>query len=385
MTPRTVVVVGSGAAGALTANLLARRLTPEQARIVVVDSTGLHIFQPGLLDLALGRTRSPRLVRDVRRLLDNRIDLIVDRARLLDPVAGTLHLERDGRLGYDFLVLAPGARLDREAVSGFAAAHDFYSIVGAERLREALRQFEGGTVVLGIGGTPYKCPPAPIEFALLLEERLRRRGFRAGSELHFLSPLGRLCPVGGVSEIAMPFFERRGIVMHPFANVEEIDPGNRVIHTLERESFPFDLAVLVPPHRGSALVEDSGIGDDGGWVPTDPTTLRVRGYERLFALGDATDLPISKAGSTAHFEAPVVVEQIAAAVQGRAPDPERVCYEGTVICFLGVGGGRAARLVFDYQGPRTVRRPSRRWQAARWAFKRAYWWGFPQGRFVRAR
>jgi len=384
MTPQTVVVVGSGAAGALTANLLARRLTPEQAHIVVVDATGLHIFQPGLLNLALGRTRSPRLVRDVRRLLNDRIDLIVDRARLLDPVAGTLHLERDGPLGYDFLVLAPGARLDREAVPGSAAAHDFYSIVGAERLREALRHFESGTVVVGIGGTPYKCPPAPIEFSLLLEERLRRRNLRAGTELHFLSPLGRLCPADGVSELATPFFERRGIATHTFANIEQIDPGDRVIHTLEGESFPFDLAVLVPAHRGSALVEDSGIGDDGGWVPTDPATLRVKGYERLFAVGDATDLSISKAGSAAHFEAPVVVEQIAAAVQGRAPDPVRIRYEGTVICFLGVGGRRATRLVFDYQGLRPIRRPSWRWQAARWAFKQAYWRGFPQGRFVRS-
>ena len=385
MTPKTVVVVGGGAAGAIAANLLARQLTPEQARIVVVDANGLHLFQPGLLDLALGQTRSPRLVRDVRRILHDRVDLIVDRARLLDPVARVLHLELDGALPYDFLVLATGARLDRDAIPGFSAAHDFYSIVGAERLRESLRRFEQGTVVIGIGGTPYRCPPAPVEFALLLEERLRRTGRRPGTRIDFLSPVARLCPTAGVSEIAAPYLDRRGITTHTFANIEEIDPEGRVIHTLEGENYPFDLAILVPPHRGSALVEDSGIGDEGGWVPTDPATLRVKGYERLFALGDTTDLPISKAGSTAHFEAPVVVAQIVAAVQNREPDPLRVTYEGTVVCFLGVGGRRATRLVLDYHGPRPIRRPSLRWHALRQIFKRAYWWGFPQGRFVRPR
>lgn len=383
MTPRTVVVVGGGAAGAPAANLLARRLRADEARVVVVDANGLHLFNPGLLDLALGRSRSPRLVRDVRRVLDDRIDLVVDRARLLDPVAGVLHLELDGPLEYDFLVLATGARLDREAIPGFTAAHDFYSIVGAERLRESIRRFERGKVIVGIGGMPYRCPPAPLEFALLLEERLRRTGRREGTQIEFLSPVSRLCPTAGVSEVAAPHLERRGIETHTFANIEEIDPGERVIHTLEGESFGFDLAVLVPPHRGSALVEDSGIGDAGGWVPTDPDTLRVKGYQHLYAVGDTTDLPISKSGSTAHFEVPVVVEQIVAAIRGREPDPIR--YEGTVLCFLGVGGGRATRLVLDYEGPRPVPRPSRRWHLARRAFKRAYWWGVPQGRFLRTR
>lgn len=147
-----------------------------------------------------------------------------------------------------------------------------------------------------------------------------------------------------------------------------------------RETFEFDLAVLVPPHVGSTVVRDSGLGDSGGWLPTDPATLQLKGSERVFAIGDATDLPISKSGSTAHFEAPIVVEQIVAAIEMRAPNPAKSRYRGKVTCFLKTGRRQATILVFDYEHPPKPPRPSFIWHVAKWLFNRVYWLTVPRGR-----
>jgi sulfide:quinone oxidoreductase len=377
-----LVVLGGGVAGTLTANLLARRLRPEEARITVVDASGMHTYQPGFLGVALGTERADRLQRDSRRLLHRRVHLLVDRAVRIDPVARVLHVERGHPVPYDRLVIATGARLDYGAVPGLAAGtHDFYSLTGAERLREALESFTGGDLVVGVAGTPYRCPPSPASFLLLLEERLRRRGTRDRARLHYLSPVERPLAIESAPDIVGPLLKRRDIRFHPFVNVVEVDPDKQQIHSLEGETIDYDLAILVPPHRGAAVVSDSGLGDSHGWVPTDPETLRVRAFDGLFAIGDSTDLPISKAGSTAHFEAPVVVEQIVASLRGRAPDPVKARYDGKVMCFLEVGGGKAVMLAFDYERPIRSLRPSRRWHLMRRLFDRAYWSTVPRGRF----
>ncbi len=170
---------------------------------------------------------------------------------------------------------------------------------------------------------PYKCPPAPLEVAFLIEAELRERHLRDRAELHFCSPIGRAFTIESVSEMATPILEKKGIELHTFFNVETIDPVRRVVASLEGEELPYDLLILVPPHRGAQMLIDSGLAPaPGGWLPTDRHTLQVGGRPDVFALGDATDLPLSKAGSTAHFEAPVVAERVASLVQGREPRGE---------------------------------------------------------------
>jgi sulfide:quinone oxidoreductase len=236
-----------------------------------------------------------------------------------------------------------------------------------------LRRFEGGDLVLGVAGTPYKCPPTPVEFALLLERSLRKRGLRDRTRLSYLSPVNGLFPIEAASRQVEPALRKRNIKLHPFVNIEEVDADKMQIHSLEGEKFDFDLAILVPPHRGAPMVVDSGLAGPGGWIPTDPETLQVKGYQRMFALGDATDLPISKSGSTAHFEAGVVAEQLAAQVEGREVDPDTGIYRGRTICFLEVGGSRASILVFERDRPPRLRAASPLWYAARRTFDRAYW------------
>ena len=374
--PARVVVLGGGVGGTLAANLLDKELRGD-ATVTVVDGTGMHVYQPGFLYVALGQANALWLARDERTLLRKNVELVIEQATKIDPEKQTVALAHGGTIPYDYLVLATGSRLDRDAVPGYGDSHDFYSLEGALRLREELRRFKGGRILVGVAGIPYKCPPAPVEFVLMLEEYLRKRGLREKSSVTLLSPLGRAFTIESASKLVQPIFDRRGISLSTFFNVETVDAAKHTVSSLEGETAEYDLLVLVPPHRGSALIDASGLGDAAGWVPTDRNTLQHKSFERIFAIGDATDLPISKSGSTAHFEAPVVASRVAAFVRGTAPETS---YGGRVMCFLETGGGRATSLRFDYAHPPVPPKPSRIWHWAKWTFNRAYWVTVPQGR-----
>jgi sulfide:quinone oxidoreductase len=240
-----------------------------------------------------------------------------------------------------------------------------------------LRTFRGGRVRVGVAGIPYKCPPAPVEFTFMVEAYLRGRGIRERSEVTLLSPLNRAFTIESASKLIEPIMTERGIELATFFNVESVDPSAGTVSSLEGEKVEYDLLVLVPPHKGQQVVIDSGLGDASGWLPTDRFTLQVGDRERIFGLGDATNLPISKSGSTAHFEAPVIASRIASLIRGTAPKQN---YGGRVMCFLETGDGKATSLRFDYEHPPTPPQPSRAWHVAKWIFNRAYWETVPQGR-----
>lgn len=375
--PARIVVLGGGVGGTLAANLLSKELGKD-AEIAVVDPTGMHLYQPAFLYAALGQVKGRWLSRDERTLLRKDVELVVETAERIDPAKGVVHLERGGSLPYDHLVLSTGARLVPDQVPGLIeGAHEFYSLDGALRLRQALRDFRGGRILVGIAGIPYKCPPAPVEFILMLEDLLRRRGVRDRSEIRLLSPLNRAFTIESASKLVQPIMEQRGIGLDTFFNVESVDPSAGAVLSLEGEKAEYDLLVLVPPHRGQRVIETSMLGDAGAWIPTDPTTLEHKEHERIYAIGDATDVPISKSGSTAHFQAPVVASRIASRIRGTAPE---AVYGGRVMCFLETGRRKATALRFDYTHPPTPPKPSRRWHAAKWLFNRLYWHTVPQGR-----
>jgi len=228
---------------------------------------------------------------------------------------------------------------------------------------------------------PYKCPPAPLEVSFLMEAELRQRHLRDKSEIHFCSPIGRAFTIESVSEMATPVLEQKGIELHTFFNVETIDKERKVLQSLEGEELPYDLLILVPPHKGAKFLIESGLAPaPGGWLPTDRHTLLVGGRTNVYALGDATDLPLSKAGSTAHFEAPIVAERVAAAVQGRKPQAKHANYEGNVMCFFEIGDGKGTLLRFDYEHPPKPPKPNRIWHLGKVMFNKAYWMTVPKGR-----
>jgi len=378
-----ILILGGGVGGTIVANLLARRFKKRHdVWITVVDQSGQHVYQPGFMYITMGGERAEHLRRPERSLLDDRIDLIVGEVELVDEAALTVTLRGGRTLGYDYLVLATGSRIVPEDIVDFETeAHHFYSAPAAKRLREALDAFRGGRIVIGIAGMPYKCPPAPLEVAFLIESELRERGLRDRTELHFCSPIGRAFTIESVSEMATPVLAEKGIELHTFFNVETIDRERKVVQSLEGEELPYDLLVLVPPHKGAQFLIDSGLAPaPGGWLPTDRATLQVGGRPNVLALGDATDLPLSKAGSTAHFEAPVVVERIAAAVEGREPRAKEGTYRGRVMCFFEIGDGKGTLLRFDYDHPPQPPKPNRLWHLGKVVFNKTYWHTVPRGR-----
>lgn len=380
-----VVILGGGVGGTLVANLLVRKLRYDidrhEASVTLVDEMGQHTYQPGFMYIAMGGERAEKLVRPERSLLDEEVQLQVGRAVRIDEAKSQIEMDDGSFIGYDELVIATGSRIVPEEIEHFGEeAHHFYTAEAALKLRHALDAFTGGKIVIGIAGMPYKCPPAPLEVAFLIESELRERGIREKSEMHYCSPIGRAFTIESVSEMATPILAEKGIELHTFFNVEAIDPQRKVVQSLEGEELPYDLLILVPPHRGSKLVIDSGLAPASGWLPTDHHTLQVGGRKNVYALGDATDLPLSKAGSTAHFEAPIVAERIAATVQGREPRGKHADYTGKVMCFFEVGDGKGTLLQFDYDHPPRPPKPNRFWHLGKIVFNKTYWHTVPRGR-----
>lgn len=377
-----VVILGGGVGGTLVANLLARKLPRSQIDIALVDKTGQHFYQPGWLYLPFGEMKPEQLVRSERSLLSRRVALHVAGAEHIDPAAQTVSLDSGATLPYDTLVISTGARLAPEALPGFAeSAHHFYSPEAALKLQEALLHFRGGKVVIGVADLPYKCPPAPLEFAFLLEAYLGRHGTRQATEMTYLSPINRAFTIETVSEFVTPMLEQRGIALQTFFNTESIDPAAKTITSLEGDTLPYDLLVLIPPHRGSKIVMDSGLGDEQGWLPTDKATLQSKAHPNIYGLGDATDLPVSKSGSAAHFEARVIADRIVNTIRVARGQPSHgeQTYDGHVMCFLETGHSMATQLVFDYTHPPHPPRPSPIYHYEKTAFNRAYWYLVPRG------
>jgi sulfide:quinone oxidoreductase len=381
-----ILILGGGVGGTLTANLLVRKLKSRLDRgdleVMVVDATGEHVYQPGFMYIAMGGERASNLQRPERSLLDKRVTLVVGEVARVDEANQVVVLKDGLPLGYDQLVIASGSRIVPEAIDNFdTEAHHFYTPEAAAKLRAALDAFTGGRIVIGIAGMPYKCPPAPLEVAFLIESELRDRKLRDKATIDFCSPIGRAFTIESVSEMATPILEEKGIELHTFFNVEAIDPERKVVQSLEGEELGYDLLILVPPHKGQQFLMDSGLAPaPGGWLPTDRHTLLVGGRPNVYALGDATDLPLSKAGSTAHFEAPVVAERIAAAITGRAPAGKHADYEGKVMCFFEIGDGKGTLLQFDYDHPPRPPKPNHLWHLGKIVFNKTYWHTVPKGR-----
>src|ERR1700693_1029860 len=372
-----VVILGGGVGGTIVANLVAKK-SSGRANVTVVDTTGIHVYQPGFLYVAVGKEQPSALRRAETSLLRDDVSLVVDRALRVDTVARRVQLESGRTLPYDQLLLATGSRTVMDEVQGAKDAHDFYTMDGATRLFDALNAFEGGSIVIGVAGIPYKCPPAPVEFVFLLDDYLRARGIRDKTEIKLLSPLNRAFTIEATSKLVQPILAERGIELTGFFNVESVDPVAKTVTSLEGETMGYDLLILVPPHRGQEVIESSRLGDERGWVPVDKNTLKHTEFADIWAVGDTTNIPISKSGSVAHYEATVAAAEIAAEVKGE-PAPVHV-YDGKVMCFLEAGQGKATTIRFDYDHPPVSPSPARRWHWAKALFNKTYWHTVPQGR-----
>jgi sulfide:quinone oxidoreductase len=376
--PKKIVILGGGVGGTIAANLLNKRLKDSEAEIALVDSTGKHLYLPGLLYIPFRDKNIETLVRDESELLGRGIKLITDTCERIQPADRTVHMKKGDKLTYDYLVIASGATLHPEVIPGLVeGGHHFYDPPSALRLREALSSFTGGRILIGVASYPIRCPPAPLEAAFFLDYMFRRAGIREKVDLEFFTPLDKVHPMQSVAEVVEKMFNEREIGFTLEDSIESLDYVKKTKKSENGEMEHYDLLITIPTHRGSRMVEESELGDEDGWIPTDEETLRVNAWDDVYALGDATDIPTCKAGSTAHYQAPVVTENIKSEINGTEPEAK---YDGKVIAFFETAFGKAMYLKFDYENPPLSLKPRRVYHWAKVLFNSLYWSTVAKGR-----
>ncbi|MFB6128215.1 MAG: NAD(P)/FAD-dependent oxidoreductase [Halorhabdus sp.] len=368
-----IVVVGGGTGGTVLANRLAEKLGPaidaDDARVTVINDGEYQHYKPAYLYVPFGKKTVEEAKRPLTDLLDRRVDLRVDRVTGLDTDGKTVTLDGGDALGYDHLVLATGANLAPDEVPGLAeGGHHFYGPDGAASLRDELADFEAGHLVLSVIGVPHMCPAAPLEFVFMADDWLRRRGLREDVEITYTYPIQRAHGLESVADWATPKLDERDINVETFFNAETVDPDAQVLETMEGNELEYDLLVAIPPHTASDLVSEAGLGDT--WVDVDRATLEAEHAEDVYAIGDVADVPTSKAGSVAHYEAGVVADRIASRVRGETPT---AVYDGKTVCFIETGMDEATFVEFGYGDEPTMREPSKPVHWAKLGYNESYW------------
>ncbi len=370
---KQVLIVGGGLAGTIVANGLCRQLGNQlrnnEVAITMLGATETHMYQPGLLYVPFGRIRESELFRDQRKVLDRRVTFHIDPAANIDVEGNQVTTESGRTYGYDYLVIATGSRIRPDTIPGMEeGAHWFYDLNGARKMRDALAEFEGGKIVVNVNA-PHKCPVAPLEITFMLRDHLTDRGLWDKTEITYTYPIGRLHALEPVAQWTQPEFDKAGINYETFFNTKEVDPAAKTITSEEGSTLPYDMLVTIPPHHGAQVITDSDLGA-GGWVPTERESLLREGSTNVFVVGDTTNIPISKAGSTAHFEADTIIDNVASLVtEGRWARN----YDGKVFCFVETGMNAGTYVWFNYTTPPNPGPPSQMIHWFKLAYNRLYW------------
>lgn len=368
-----ILIIGGGMGGTILANNLARRLSAEmksgKARITMLSASDRHMYQPGLLYVAVGKMTPDELYRDQASLLEPGIEFHVDPAETFDLDHNQVITKSGKKIDYDIIAIATGSRTAAETIPGLEeGAEFFYTEDSAVSMFKRLREFQGGKIVITVG-VPHKCPMAPLEITLMLHGYFEQRGMLDKVQIHYTYPIGRTHSLENVAKWATPEFDRLGITYETLFNMKEVDVKNKILRSEEGTETNYDLLIAIPAHKGMDVIEKNGLGQNG-WIPTDRHSLNMEGRENVFILGDTTNLPISKAGSTAHFEAETIAENIAAVIKMGTPVRE---YDGKVFCFIQAGNDRATYAMFDYKTPPSPKPPTKAVYWFKLAYNKLYW------------
>jgi sulfide:quinone oxidoreductase len=385
---KRLIILGAGTGGTIMANLLHRRLRGSEWTVTIIDRDDEHFYQPGFLFIPFGFYKREDIVKPRSKFLPRGVEFIVSEVDRIDPKANEVVFQDGSTLGYDYLIVATGAEIVPSETPGMLdgwrdTIFDFYTPDGAAALAEKLKAFPGGRLVIHVNETPIKCPVAPLEFAFFCDWCLRRHHRRDGIELIYVTPLPGAFTKPVASKALGALLDEKGVQMVTDFNAERIDAAARKIVGYDGREVPYDLLVTVPTNMGSPMIERSGLGNEFRFLPTDPHTLRSKAFENIFAIGDATDLPTSKAGSVAHFQAEILAENVLRAVDGKPLAPD---FDGHSNCFIESGRRKAILIDFNYEveplpgrfpipviGPMPLLKPSRINHWGKLAFRWIYW------------
>ena len=346
-----LLVLGAGTAGTMAVNKLRPRLPREEWAITIVDATPEHHYQPGYLFIPFGTYEPTEVIKPKAQLIVDGVDLVMGEVDLVKPEESIVVLADGSELAYDQLIIATGTTPRPDETEGLDGphygvnVHDFYTLEGASRLAEVLDGWEGGRLVVNIVEMPIKCPVAPLEFLFLADSFFAERGLRDSVELTFVTPLDGAFTKPVAAKHLGQMLDQRRIAIEPDFMTMEVDGERNMLVSYDEREVPYDLLVTVPVNMGADFVERSGLGDELNHVRVDKHTFLSDDHDNIFALGDAANIPTSKAGSVAHFAVDVFVDNFLQHIDGR---PMLHAFDGHANCFIESGNGKGLLIDFNY-------------------------------------
>jgi sulfide:quinone oxidoreductase len=351
-TLKKLLVLGAGTAGTMVVNKLRPSLPVDEWAITIVDEEETHYYQPGYLFLPFGTYTREDIVKPKASFVPDNVDLVIGEIDLVEPADNRVKLVDGTVLDYDYLVIATGTHPRPDQTPGLETdeygktVHDFYTIDGAEALAKKLKAWDGGRLVVNIIEMPIKCPVAPLEFTFLADSYLKEHGLRDRVELVYVTPLPEAFTKPVAARHLGHMLSERKIEIETDFYLERVDTDNNMLVSYDEREVPYDLLVTIPVNMGAEFVARSGLGDELNHVPVDKHTFLSNDHENIFAIGDAADLPTSKAGSVAHFAVEVFTENFLRYIEGLEMTQQ---FDGHANCFIESGDGKGMLIDFNYE------------------------------------
>lgn len=386
---KRLLILGAGTAGTMMANHLRSELKKNEWEIDIIDEREEHHYQPGYLFLPFDIYEPSDIIKTISEFIPKGVKLISGKIDQVVAEGNFVKMANGDRYDYDVLIIATGAKIAPEEIEGMKGSEwhksvfDFYTFEGSLALRNKLREWKGGKLVVHITEMPIKCPVAPLEFAFLADSYFKNKHMRDQVEITYVTPLSGAFTKPKATEALDHLLQEKNIRIESDFAIAEIDNENKKMIDYGGREIPFDLLVTVPTNKGDELMERSGLGDELNYVPTNKATLQSLKHENIFVLGDASNIPASKAGSVAHFEAEILTENILHYIKG---EPLKEEFDGHANCFIETGNGKALLIDFNYThepvegtfpfpgiGPLRLLKESRMNHMGKLAFRWIYW------------
>lgn len=349
---KTLLILGAGTAGSMMARKMASRLDPYDWKVMLVDKDENHYYQPGFLFVPFGMYQAKDVIQPKRKFIPSKVELIFSDVELIEPNENRVKLANGRSISYDLLLVATGTDIHPGETEGLLDGggwrqniFDFYTYEGAAALGKYFEKWQGGRLVVNVAEMPIKCPVAPLEFLFLADWYFTKRGMRSKVDLVYATPLSGAFTKPKAAAALGDLLKRRNIHIEPDFNIGEVDCGKNVIRSYDEREIPYDLLISVPTNMGAEVIGRSGMGDDLNYVPVDKFTLQSKTWPNIWAMGDANNIPASKAGATIHFQMDTVVHNMLDYVAGK---PLSHSFDGHAICYIESGFNKAVLIDFNY-------------------------------------
>jgi sulfide:quinone oxidoreductase len=346
---RNILILGAGAGGTIVANMLRKELAESEWQITIIDRDERHYYQAGYLFIPFGIYSEQDVLKPKKEFIPQGVQFVIDEVKKIDADQRQVETHK-GHYDYDWLIIATGCDIEPSEIDGMMDGwrenvFDFYTLEGAMALKRKLKYFDSGRVVLNIAEIPYKCPIAPLEFVFMADWFFTVNGVRDKVEIELVTPLDNVFTKPVAAKTLAQIAEQKKIKVTPYFDIAQVNTKEKTIESHKGDTVPFDLLVAIPPNMGDKALIDSGISDPVGFVPTNNQTLKADNFDRIYVIGDTTNVPTSKAGSVAHYMAYTLVDNLIREIDGHLP---KAVFDGHATCFLASGFEKAILLDFNY-------------------------------------